>query len=243
MRDYSYRGATPAASVLCLILAGAASASAQTPAAPPPAAAAPAAPAPAPAAPPAGAAPVAPPPAGYAYPPPPPGYAYPPPPPAYGTYPTSLRTPESSPYTGGPVPAGYHVEERARRGLVIGGALTLGIPWALGVSFASGSDFPNKSGWLLVPALGPWITLATRETEKNCYGNSSTGVDCEEAVDSGYKTLLVLDGFAQGAGAIMLIYGLASPKKVIVRDFVGNLHFTPAPMGRLGYGGVLSGQF
>ncbi len=41
----------------------------------------------------------------------------------------------------------------------------------------------------------------------------------------------------------MLVYGLASPKKVITRDFVGSLHFTPAPMGKLGYGGVLTGQF
>ena len=41
----------------------------------------------------------------------------------------------------------------------------------------------------------------------------------------------------------MLVYGLASPKKVITRDFVGSLHFTPAPMGKLGYGGVLTGEF
>ncbi len=55
--------------------------------------------------------------------------------------------------------------------------------------------------------------------------------------------MLVLDGLTQTAGAIMLIAGLASTKKVIVRDFVGNLQFTPAAMGQFGYGGVLRGQF
>jgi hypothetical protein len=141
------------------------------------------------------------------------------------------------------VPAGYHVEERAQRGLIIGGSLMLSIPWALGVSIASGANFDNHSGWMLVPALGPWITLAARDTPKSCYPSSTGLPNCVEEVDSGTRTFLVLDGITQVTGTIMLIYGLASPKKVIARDFVGKLHFTPAPMGRLGYGGVLSGEF
>jgi hypothetical protein len=127
--------------------------------------------------------------------------------------------------------------------LIIGGSLTLGIPWALGIAFTSGSNFPNQTGWLVVPALGPWLTLATRKNDTVCTGTGA-GSTCIEEVDNGYKTLLVLDGFTQAAGAIMLIYGLASPKRVIARDFVGSLHFTPARMGRFGgYGGVLSGEF
>ena len=214
--------------MFCLIIAAAAPAAAQTPAAP---SAAPAAPSVAPAA--------SPPPAGYAYPPPPPGYAYAyPAPTAYGlTYPTPLRAPESAPYNGGPVPAGYHVEERARRGMLIGGAVVLGVPWVLGLTIASGYDFSNQSGWLVVPVLGPWITIASRKTDGLCgYGNS-----CPD--DNGVRTMLILDGLTQAAGAIMLVYGLSSTKKVMARDFVGSLHFTPAPVGKLGYGGVLSGEF
>lgn len=147
------------------------------------------------------------------------------------------------PYNGGPVPVGFHIEERPRRGLIIGGALTLGIPWALGIAATSGSNFPNQTGWLIVPALGPWITLATRKNDTTCVG-SGTSRTCVEELDSGTKSLLVLDGFVQGAGAIMLIVGLAAPKKVLARDFVGSLHFAPARMGRFGgYGGVLSGEF
>ena len=175
------------------------------------------------------------------YAPPPPGYAYAyPPPPGYAYAPARVRVPDSIPYTGGPVPAGYHVEEHTRRGLVIGGAVTLGVPWVLGVTIASGYDFSNESGWLVIPALGPWLTLATRDTEKDCsvYAQS---INCSQ--DNSVRTVLILDGLTQAAGAFMLIYGLSSTKKVIVHDFVGNLHFTPAPMGKLGYGGVLSGQF
>jgi hypothetical protein len=149
------------------------------------------------------------------------------------------------PYNGGPVPAGYHVEERARKGLVIAGSVVLGVPWVLGVTIASGYDFANQSGWLVVPALGPWITIAARSSDTICsYAGSSSGStvsNCPE--DNSVRTLLILDGLTQAAGTIMLVYGLASSKKVITRDFVGSLHFTPAPMGRLGYGGVLSGEF
>ena len=234
MRDFTLWEGALAASVFCSIFSVAMPAGAQTPAAP---SAAPATVAP-------GAAP--PPPPGYGY-PPPPGYGYPPPP-GYGTYPPPrlmLRAPESAPYEGGPVPAGYHVEERYRRGLIIGGSITMGVPWMLSVLAASAADFKNQSGWLVVPALGPWITMLARDKDRICSTDYQTGAQsyCYDEVNSGVRTVLILDGLVQGAGAIMLIYGLAAPKKVIVRDFMGRLHFTPAQMGRLGYGGVLSGEF
>lgn len=245
------------ASMSCLILAVAAPAAAQTPAAPSPAPAgvpnaafapAPApgaAPAPAPAAAAPAAAPGAPagapPPGAYAY-PPPPGYGYPPP--VYAPYPPPLRLNETAPYEGGPVPAGYHVEERARRGLIIGGSLTLGIPWLLSVTAASSTDFSNQSGWLIVPALGPWLTILMRDKDQVCTPRVGGGSPiCYDEPDNALRTVLILDGLAQGAGAAMLIIGLASPKKVIARDFVSNLHFSPAPMGKFGAGGMLSGQF
>jgi len=225
--------------VFCSILAAAAPAAAQTPpppsAAPAPAPAPAPVPAPAPAAAPAAAAPAP----GYGYPPPPPGYAYPPP--AYAVYPAPLRAPESVPYNGGPVPPGYHVEEHVRRGLVVGGALTLGIPWALSVVAATGANYSNQSGWLVVPALGPWITLAAR---KKCDTNSDlSSAVCYSGADNSAQAMLVLDGITQAAGTIMLIAGLTATKKVVVRDFFGSLQFTPAPVGKLGYGAVLSGEF
>jgi len=184
-------------------------------------------------------------PAGYApgtpgYAPPPHGYAYAyPPPPGFVAYP-GRRAPESIPYNGGPIPQGYHLEERPRRGLIIGGALTLGIPWMLGVTIASTDDFSNASGWLIVPALGPWITIAARNKSYSCNNYPNSG-SCED--DNAVRTMLILDGLTQAAGTIMLIYGVSSTKKVLAPDFVSNLHFMPGHVGKFGYGGVLSGQF
>lgn len=216
-----------------ITMAGVAGAQMPAPSTPPPAPAS----APPPSAPPP-AAPV------YTYPPPPPpGYvAYPAP--GYGPPPT-YRAPAAVAYEGGPIPPGYHLETRARRGLVIAGAVVTGVPWALSVTFAGGSDFPNHSGWLLVPGLGPWLTLLTRNQTRDCSSSSSSSND-GDVCDAGIKTLLILDGLMQTAGSIMFIAGVASPKTLVVRDFVGsnlNLHFNPAPIGRHGYGAVLSGSF
>src|SRR5205823_3889287 len=101
-------------------------------------------------------------------------------------------------------------ESRPRRGLLIGGAVILGVPYVLGLSIASGEDFPNRTGWLVVPGVGPWITLATRH-RAGCGGSDSCTGD---AIDAATRTFLVLDGLMQTAGAIMFISGLAAPRTV-----------------------------
>jgi hypothetical protein len=187
---------------------------------------------------------VAPPPAAYPgypppalYPPPPPGYAY--------AYPAPPRAPESVPYDGGPVPAGFHVEERPRRGMLIAGPVIIGSAYAIGLTVASTDNFPNSTGWLAVPVLGPWITLAARHHSTDCVSTDTfdTCTDVSTNDDSSTRTFLILDGLTQATGAILLVYGIASPQKVVKRDFVGSLHFTPAMVGRDTYGGFVTGQF
>ncbi|MEO7037843.1 MAG: hypothetical protein ABI548_28005 [Polyangiaceae bacterium] len=152
--------------------------------------------------------------------------------------------PESIPYTGGPIPPGYHVEERSRRGLVIAGIVVLAVPYGLGLAGAGGGNFPNSSGWLVLPVLGPWLNLASRKSGTGCSSSNSDFVGCSDSgTDDAVRTLLILDGLLQVGGAVMLTVGLASPTKTIVRDFVGSLHFTPSPIGRDGYGGFLTGKF
>jgi hypothetical protein len=122
---------------------------------------------------------------------------------------------------------------------LIAGPIVLGVPWALGLLFASAANYENSSGWLVVPALGPWITLASRH-RSNCSNSFDSCVDT--GLDSMVQTTLVLDGLMQGAGAAMLIAGIASPKKVLARN-IGRFTLTPAHIGRTGYGGLLSAQF
>jgi hypothetical protein len=135
------------------------------------------------------------------------------------------------------------VEERPRRGLVIAGTIVLAVPYGLGLAVAGGQNFPNSSGWLIVPGLGPWLTLASRHKSTSCNNNSSFGDCVDSGVDDTTRGFLIIDGLMQTAGAVMLIAGLASPKKVIAHDFVGSLHLAPATIGRTGYGGFLTGEF
>jgi hypothetical protein len=152
------------------------------------------------------------------------------------------------PYEGGPVPSGYHVEDRARRGPTIAGIVVWSTTYALGLTVASAQNFPNSSGWLVVPVVGPWITLGSRHSANDCTTDSIGDSFCSGTAsdDATTRTFLILGGLAQATGAALFIYGVASPKKVLVHDFVGgiqDLQFTPAQMGRDGFGGFLLGKF
>jgi hypothetical protein len=186
----------------------------------------------------------APPPYAYPY-PPPPGYeaapagAYPPYgypyPPAYTTPPATLHYVE-----GQPIPEGYHVERGPIRALVVAGAATTGSVWILGLSFASGSSFANASGWLLVPVLGPWIALGTRRNECRL-GTNSTDVFCDSS-ESSMRTLYVLDGLVQGAGAAMFLAGMLSTRTKLVRNDVAEITVAPILIGS-GHGLGAFGRF
>lgn len=173
------------------------------------------------------------PPPGYGY--PPPGYGYPPP--GYGYAPPPNQPPHWEP--GDPAPPGYHVEEKPRTGLVIAGAITLGVPYVIGLSFASSYNFGNSSALLIVPGIGPWLTLALH---KDRCGSSSieSGFDCMN--DGFVRAYLTIDGIAQTTGAILLILGIAAKKEHLVRD-QSAIVVTPVQMGRDGHGLAVIGRF
>ncbi len=126
----------------------------------------------------------------------------------------------------GTVPNGYHTESRIRRGLVVGGAVTFGVMYLLTAFGASvANDLGGGANALYVPVLGPFIQMTNSD--------SSSG-----------KFLLAIDGAAQAAGAAMLIYGIASPKTVLVRNDLGmTTHIVPMRMGNGGSGVGLMGTF
>lgn len=129
-----------------------------------------------------------------------------------------------------PVPMGYTLVERTRRHLIVGGAVTLGVSYALSAFVAAiGEDTTHSGGTnevasLWVPVAGPWLQFARTD--------SATA-----------RVFLVGLGGAQVAGAIMLYYGLTTKNRVLVRnDLVGSL--TVAPMASNGVSGMLlSGRF
>ena len=134
-------------------------------------------------------------------------------------------------------PAGYTTVMRARKGLIIGGAVTLGATYLVcAMTAAAGADDArsqasynegsgkNELSAMWIPVAGPFIQMARSD--------SSTA-----------NVFLFHLGAAQVAGAIMLYYGLTTEKRVFVRnDLVGNLHLSPMT-GNNTTGMALSGQF
>jgi hypothetical protein len=140
-------------------------------------------------------------------------------------------------YEGEPAPQGYRLVERPRKGLVIAGALSLGIPYAISVSVAAGGQYNDTSGWLLIPVIGPWITAA-KIRDDHCDDTTSSCGDAQ-----GERGLAAFDGLAQAAGAAMLVVGLAVPKRLWVRYAATELSILPVRIGREGYGVVGVGRF
>jgi hypothetical protein len=183
-----------------------------------------------------------------AYPPPAvysPPAAYPLAPGAYPVaYPASARTapwaynyPPVYPYRDGmPLPPGYHLEERPRRGLVIAGWLAAGIPYGLGLTFAASSNFENESGWLAVPFLGPWLTLENRD-----YGCDDDEADDRSCLEDAVIAPLIMSGIAQTAGGTLLLVGYLATKTYAVRNDVSYV-VLPSRVGS-GYGLTWAGEF
>ncbi len=115
--------------------------------------------------------------------------------------------PEEMDYVEGtPIPYGYTRVEKTRKGLVIGGAITLGVVYGFSAAFgAIGEDLRNanetrtNTASMWIPVAGPFLQM--KET------SSSTG-----------KLLLFHVGLAQTAGALMLVYGLTTPRTLLVRN-------------------------
>lgn len=162
-----------------------------------------------------------PPPAGFGPPmtsAPAPAYGYPPPP-SYampGPYAPAWPAPRYiyDYEEGEVVPPGYHVETRAHRGLVIGGAVTFSSAYLLSVLGAvsgatDGPKGPKRYLPLLVPVGGPFITIGTADSK------------------GAGTALLTLDGLAQVGGVALFIIGLSTDQALLVRNDV-RTSFVPA---------------
>ncbi len=119
---------------------------------------------------------------------------------------------QTLPYVeGGPVPRGYMIEEYHPKGLIIAGAITLGVLYTFSVTASVSDNGKNGNGWLAVPVIGPFGWLAARHECIDTYSYSST---CSN--EQTYKTWAMLDGLGQVAGATMFIAGLAITRKHLV---------------------------
>jgi hypothetical protein len=110
---------------------------------------------------------------------------------------------------GSAAPPGYHLEENPRKGLVIAGALTFGVPYLISLT-VGGASRHEADRWLLLPVVGPIGTLT--------YGMRG----CDDTARCAGNILIVVglafDLAAQTAGALLFTMGYVLPKRQWVSD-------------------------
>jgi hypothetical protein len=168
-------------------------------------------------------------------PPPQPPFA----PPSYGAPPRYLAIPiqivalpRTLPYRENqPPPLGYSMDTRANRGMIIAGSTTLASAWGLsaivgGIILSEGGRDSGGYGPLLVPVIGPFITLGTAD-------DVSFDRNGEEAL----ALLTLLNGVTQATGLALLIGGIAADQKYWLRNDIPRAASLRAPEVVIGPGG------
>ncbi|MEO7096931.1 MAG: hypothetical protein ABI175_26970, partial [Polyangiales bacterium] len=123
----------------------------------------------------------------------------------------------------------YHTRTSARKGLIIGGAITFGVLYLFSLIAADAErQSSNRNGSsreleaLYIPAIGPFIAASK--------------------VGSGGSSILIIDGLGQTAGLLMFVCGIAFPKTELVRNDLGSLKVMPM-VGKGASGLSLVGSF
>jgi hypothetical protein len=121
-------------------------------------------------------------------------------------WPPPPMPPSELPYEEGQaIPPGYEVDTRIRKGLVIGGAVTLGSLWA--ITIIAGAIMRESRGAdaipLFFPIAGPFVAIGTLQP------------------NSVSTAFLVIDGVVQTGTAAMFIAGLAAEQSYLRYKGVG----------------------
>ncbi len=125
---------------------------------------------------------------------------------------------------------------KPRYGMIIGGAVTLGVSYLIHSGIAAmaqavyqETEYPNvRQMWPnYIPVLGPWITMTTLPNDW-ARGLSMVG--------------LAFSGLAQGTGLALLIAGAVSKQRVPVYAWNQKIQLTPI-VGPANTGLALSGNF
>jgi hypothetical protein len=165
----------------------------------------------------------------------PPGYDYG----YYAGGPESWGPPRLA-FVDGPVPAGYVVVEEPRKGPLIGGAITFGVSYGIGLLVAAGYNLENGTYYLAVPVLGPFLMLGlVDECEEDDWGYATYDSDCRSRDVRG---ILALDGLTQAVGAALLTYAVGWPRKSFVRQDLASLQLVPM-ISEERQGLMLTGRF
>lgn len=136
-------------------------------------------------------------------------------------------------------PAGYHVEKRSRKGLIIAGSIVTGVLYTLSLVSAAAQDTDHSpSGWLYVPIVGPWIALGKLGSydEAACDAQSTGDQVCPSK--SGARTGYALLGLGQLIGVLLITSGIVFPSTQLVPDAITNNGISVLPFYAGNSGGL-----
>jgi hypothetical protein len=119
--------------------------------------------------------------------------------------------PAEEPFDGW-IPAGYHVESRVHKGLIITGSVTFGTFYLLSLAVA-GRSSSAEGHWLAAPLVGPWGALQSHP-DPCARHTSQEGFGCLDVAPAAE----VIDGIGQLVGALLVTGGLLATREVLVRD-------------------------
>ena len=138
-----------------------------------------------------------------------------------------------------PIPSGYKLQTYIPRGYIIGGSITFGVAYGLGlISALSSQDKDFQAHWLLLPVLGPFIGMATQHD--TCTRGTVPPV-CQRDPDT-LVTLAIFGGM-QIVGAGLFMYGVTHPRQRLLRTDHPSFVVAPGPVGLGGYGFAAKGIF
>jgi len=104
------------------------------------------------------------------------------------------------------IPPGYELKSRPEKGLLNSGLITFMVPYGLSffigglIAFEGSNREQEEFGPLLIPVVGPFISLGQWDN-----------------VDEELSFIMLANGFAQTAGAAMIVSSILMPEKYIER--------------------------
>jgi hypothetical protein len=108
---------------------------------------------------------------------------------------------------GAEVPRGYHVETGIRTGLVIAGAVMLGVGYGIAAGVAASTEGDGRADSAYIPIAGPFILAGRLDYDAGGgLGLMAVGVP------------LILNGLVQTAGTVLLVAGLGSSRSWLQRN-------------------------
>lgn len=121
------------------------------------------------------------------------------------------------PYEGGRIPKDATIEERTRKGLLVGGIVVAASAYSISLAYALSTCSAQQacragSDWLYVPILGPFVTSAKSPT-------------------TGGAALAAFDGALQLGGVAMVVASALFPQKVVVTPGHASWKVEPVHMG------------